>query len=199
MDLLKIKQELILASQRCYARGVQTGTGGNVSARVPGEDLMIVKPSGKSFGDCTVNDLLITDFDGKLVEGEGKPTREALLHGFIYKKMLTVSSVVHCHAPWSIGWSSTKKDLPLVTYHAILKIGYPIPTLDIKAGVVSPTDFYKVEEIFKKNPNLIGFLLVDHGIVAVGNNAINAEHNLELIEETAKIAYLKALAKKLLL
>lgn len=199
MEISKVKEEMILAAQRCYTRGVQTGSGGNISARVPGKDLMIVKPSGKSFMDCTVDNLVITDFDGNLVEGEGKPTREALLHGFIYKIMPSIASVVHCHAPWSIGWASTKKDLPLVTYHAILKIGNAIPTLNIDAPIVPVEDFGQVESLFIKDPSLSGFLLVDHGIVAVGSDPINAQHNVELIEETAQIAYLKSIASKLLL
>jgi len=196
MNLKQVKEDVILAAHRCYIRGVQTGSGGNLSARVPGKELMVVKPSGKSLIDCTIENLIITDFDGNLVEGEGKPTREALLHGFIYRIMPNINAVVHCHSPWAIGYASTKKDLPLVTHHAVLKIGKPIPTLDIDAAVVPIENFDQVEALFKENPELQGFLLVDHGIVSVGKSAVAAEHNLELIEETAQIAYLKAIASK---
>ena len=54
-----------------------------------------------------------------------------------------------------------------------------------------------MEEIYKEQPNLPGFLLVDHGIVAVGKDALTAEHNAELIEETAQVAILKAAVSKL--
>jgi len=73
-DLQLLKEQMVLASKRAYHRGIQTGSGGNISVRVPGKDLMIVKASGSSFEDSTVDGFLITDFDGNLVEGIGKPT-----------------------------------------------------------------------------------------------------------------------------
>lgn len=194
VDVKKIKDEMLLAAKRAYTRGIQTGNGGNFSARIPGKDLMLVKSSGGSFIDADHNSLLVTDFDGKLVEGEGKPTREALLHGFIYKIAPQVNGIMHCHSPWSIGWASTRKNLENVTHHLKLKFDCPIVTLDINAGVVPEEEFYKVEEIFKKYPKLPAFLLVDHGVVAVGKDIIDAEHNAELIEESAQVAFLKALA-----
>ena len=71
-ELRKVIEELVIASKRAYTRGIQTGSGGNVSARVPGKDLMVVKASGGSLGDCSLDSgFVITDFEGKLVEGEG--------------------------------------------------------------------------------------------------------------------------------
>lgn len=196
-DLTDVKQQLVLACKRAYRRGIQTGSGGNVSARVPGEALMLVKTSGSSFEDSTLDGFVITDFDGNKVAGEGTPTREALLHGLLYRIAPLVGAVVHVHAPYSIGWASTRKALPRVSWHAKLKLPTDIPTLDIPAAVVPPEAFSQVEALYKDVPNLPAFLLVDHGIVAVAADPINAEHTAELIEETAKIAFLEAIAKKL--
>ena len=60
-------------------------------------------------GDCSPEGFLITDFEGNLIEGTGKPTREALLHGYIYKLRPDIQAVVHVHSPYAIGWSSSKK------------------------------------------------------------------------------------------
>lgn len=84
-DLLKLREDLVLAAKRAYRRGIQTGSGGNVSARIPGENVMLVKASGSSFEDSTTDGFVVTDFDGNLIEGNGKPTREALLHGYLYR------------------------------------------------------------------------------------------------------------------
>ena len=116
-EVYEIAEKLVIASKRAYNRGIQTGSGGNVSARIPGRNMMLVKASGGSLGDCTPEGFLITDFDGNLIEGNGKPTREALLHGYIYKLRPDVNAVVHVHSPYAIGWSSTKKDLLFVTWH----------------------------------------------------------------------------------
>lgn len=196
-EVKKIAEELVVAAKRAYTRGIQTGSGGNVSARIPGKNLMIVKASGGSFADCTPEGFVITDFDGNLVEGTGKPTREALLHGLIYRICPDVNAVVHTHSPYSIAWASTEKPLPRTTWHAKLKICADIPTLNVPAAMVKPEYFSLVEEIYRETPDLPAFLLVDHGLVAVGKDAINAEHTSELIEETAQVAVLKAAVSKL--
>ena len=196
-DVKKIAEELVIACKRAYTRGIQTGSGGNVSARVPGKDLMIVKASGSSFIDSTPDGFVITDFDGNLVEGEGKPTREALLHGLLYRICPKVNAVVHTHSPYSIAWASTGKALRRTTWHAQLKMSADLPSLDVPAAMVKKEYFPMVEEIYRENPDLPGVLLVDHGLVAVGKDAINAEHTAELIEETAQVAILKVTVSKL--
>ena len=196
-DTMRMREELVAASKRAYHRGIQTGSGGNVSARIPGKDLMVVKASGSSFEDSTVDGFVVTDFDGTLVEGKGKPTREALLHGYLYRICPWMGAVVHVHSPYAIGWASTGKPLPRVTWHAKLKIPADIPTLDIPSPMVRPEDFPLVKAIYDAQPDLPAFLLVDHGVVAAAADAINAEHVAELIEETAQVAYLKAIAKRL--
>lgn len=192
-EVYEIAEKLVIASKRAYTRGIQTGSGGNVSARIPGTEQMLVKASGGSLGDCTPEGFLITDFDGNLIEGEGKPTREALLHGYIYKMRPDVNAVVHVHSPYAISWSSSKKDLPLVTWHSQLKNPCDFPTLDVHAAMVRPEDVPMVEAMFQKTPGLNAFLLADHGVVAMGKDPLAAEHTAELVEETAQVAILNKL------
>lgn len=196
-EVREIAEKLVIASKRAYNRGIQTGSGGNVSARIPGTETMLLKASGGSLGDCTVDGFLVTDFEGNLIQGEGKPTREALLHGLIYKYRPDVNAVVHVHSPYAIGWSSSKKDLPLVTWHSKLKNPAGYPTLDVHAAMVRPEDVPMVEEMFKNHPDLCAFLLADHGAVAMGKDALVAEHNAELVEETAQVAILNKIVEKL--
>lgn len=197
-DMIKlIGEELVIACKRAYKRGIQTGSGGNVSARIPGKDLMLVKESGSSLGDSTVEGFVITDFDGNMVQGTGKPTREAFLHGFLYKLCPNVNAIVHFHAPYAIGWASAGKDLPRVTWHSKLKIDSDIPVIDIPSAMVRMEDAHLIEEVIRKHPNLPGFILVDHGIVAMDKDPLNALHSAELIEETAQVAILKSLVNKL--
>ena len=92
--------------------------------------------------------------------------------------------------------SLSKKDLPLATYHAQMKFGVPIATLDIDAPAVPPEDMPRVVSLFEAHPTLPAFLLVGHGIVAVGKNVLEAEHVAELVEETAQIAWLQEVGKK---
>lgn len=196
-EVLEIAEKLVIASKRAYNRGIQTGSGGNVSARIPGTNTMLVKASGGSLGDCAPEGFLITDFDGNVIEGVGKPTREALLHGYIYKLRSDVNSVVHVHSPYAIGWSSSKKDLPLVTWHSKLKNPTDYPTLDVQAAMVRKEDMPIVEDMFKRMPDIHAFLLANHGVVAMGKDPLTAEHTAELVEETAQVAILNKIVEKL--
>ncbi len=190
-ELDKVKAHFAEAARRAYQRGIQTGNGGNISARVPGEPLMVVKPSGVSLIDCTPETMIITDFDGNVVEGNRKPTRESVLHGELYKNLPKVAGVVHTHSPWSIAWSFTGRDLPLLTLHTQLKLACPIPV----RFFASPKGVLKEEmpmvlDLFAAHPDLTAFIMAAHGIVAVGPNILEAEHTAELIEETSQVACL---------
>lgn len=188
-------ENLALAAQRAYSRGIQTGSGGNLSARV-GDNLMLVKSSGGSFADCDAsgNGFVLTDLDGVVQEGlPGKPTREVFLHGLMYKLRPDVNGIVHSHSPWAITWSFTKEELPMITQHLKLKFKSPIPVMDIDSPMVRPEDESALTGLFRKTPMLPAFILVGHGVVALGKDALEAEHNAELVEETAQIAVLHAL------
>ena len=80
-DILKAAADLVIACDRVYNRKLQTGSGGNVSARIPGTEWMLVKASGGSMGDCVVDvekgimkGFVVCDLDGKLIEGEDMPS-----------------------------------------------------------------------------------------------------------------------------
>ncbi|MDO4314171.1 MAG: class II aldolase/adducin family protein [Oscillospiraceae bacterium] len=203
-EILKTAEDLVIACDRVYNRKLQTGSGGNVSARIPGTEWMLVKASGGSMGDCVVDaekgiikGFVVCDFDGNLIEGEdlpkGKPTKEATLHGYIYKVQPSAGAVVHVHSPYAIAWSSTKKALPLVTWHSKLKFKAELPTLNVLAAMVREEDVPMVEAMFAAQPDLDAFLLADHGAVGIGKTAVAAEHVVELIEETAQVAILEKL------
>jgi L-ribulose-5-phosphate 4-epimerase len=160
-EIMETAVNLVKACERAYNRKIQTGSGGNVSARIPGADLMLVKASGGSLGDCeadpekrVIKGFVAADFDGNLVEEEGlpqgKPTKEAVLHGYIYKVCPAANAVVHVHSPYAIAWSSFKKDLPLVTWHSKLKFTRSLPTINVQAAMVQGSDLPLIEEIVSK-------------------------------------------------
>ena len=76
-EFLKAKDDFLAAASRTYESRIQTGTGGNLSVRIPGTDLMIVKPSGFSYGQCSEENITITDFQGNLQTHQGiHPSRQ---------------------------------------------------------------------------------------------------------------------------
>ena len=194
MSYEKIYQDMTLAAHRAYTRGVQTGSGGNMSVRIPERNAMVVKSSGGSFADCTADGKgwVAMDFDGVLLPGEsGKPTREWLLHGALLKALPSVGAIVHFHSPYAITWAKKHDTIPMTTWHSGLKFGCAIPVVDVPAAVVPADEIPKILRLFEENPALPGFVLRDHGLVAVGKTAVAAEHAAELMEETAQITVLE--------
>lgn len=195
----EIYRLLNIAAQRAYTRGIQTGSGGNISARDALDGHMIVKASGGSFADCTAegDGFVITDYAGNRVNADDpKPTREFLLHGMLYGLSDKINGVVHCHSPWSVAYAYENDVLPMTTHHVKLKLGHDIPVLDVDSAMLREAHIPLVQALFAKTPTLTAFILRGHGVVTIGKDVLEAEHNAELIEETAQIATLRALLAK---
>lgn len=190
-DIRALQEELLRIARMCYAGGLQTGNGGNLSARVPGKDWMVVKASRTSFSSCTVDDMVVADFAGNPVQGDKKPSRECLLHAALYQSMPEIGSVVHCHSPWATGWASTGQKLPQATYHSAIKLGEEVPVFDTGSYVVPQEYFGIILDKLKAIPDVRAFLLLGHGQVALGETPQKALYNAELVEETAHIAVIR--------
>lgn len=186
-DFIKIKNDYLLAAKRTFDSGIQTGTGGNLSARIKGQDLMLVKPSGNTYGSLNEENLIVVDFEGNLKEGLYKPTREAVLHGNLYKKYPWVGGIVHTHSPYSIMCSLAFDEIETVTMHTKLKLKVNIPIIDVTTMVVTEEEMEKIFIVLEGNADIHAFVLKGHGIVAMGETAVKAEQTAELIEETAQI------------
>lgn len=187
LDFIKVKNEYLTAAERTYVSGIQTGTGGNLSARLPESNRMLVKPSGFTYGSLSEENLIVVDFEGNLIEGNYKPTRESVLHGNIYKKYPSIGGIVHTHSPYSIMCSLSFDKIENITMHTKLKLKDSIPIVDVTTMVVTEDEMGKIYTVMDKNPEIKAIILEGHGIVAFGKDAIDAEQTAELIEETAKI------------
>jgi L-ribulose-5-phosphate 4-epimerase len=194
--LYELKEQLVRVARRCSQTGLQTGDGGNLSARIPGTMRMLIKASGSSFGDSTTSAFVICDFAGNPARGEENPSRECLLHGAIYNKLPDIQAIVHCHSGWATGWASTLTPLPFATYHSKIKLGGEIRVFDTGSYTVSQEHIMKILTLFDEYPDARAFLLKGHGQVALGTDINNALHNAELVEETARIAVIENLLKK---
>ena len=192
-DIQRIKRDMIATASRAYKIGLQTGNGGNLSGRLPGTEKIIIKGSGYSFGECDFDNFVMVDMSGDVIEGEGKPSRELLSHLTIYKMRPDVHGIFHSHAPWTIAYAEDDSEIPLITGHSRAKLG-PIPVIRIEEhGTEAVAE--KIEELLKGQPKLGAFVQARHGIFSLGKDIIRAEHNAELVEETAQVALLVSLRR----
>lgn len=188
-----ITEQMIRAASRAYQIGLQTGNGGNLSCRVPGSDTIIIKGSGLSFGECTQDNFVLVTIDGEVIGGAGKPSRELLTHLCIYRLRPDIHGIFHTHSPWSIACADDAHEIPLITGHAKAKLG-PVPV--IRSEDHATAGFAKaVEELLTAKPKLQAFVQSGHGIFGLGEDINQAEHNVELVEETSQIAFLIGLKK----
>lgn len=189
----RLKDELVKSARRAYEIGLQAGNGGNLSGRVADTDLIVIKTSGVSFGECTPENLVTVNFQGETVHGDGVPSRELFSHLAIYTARPEILGICHCHGPWSIACAEFYSQIRCISLHARSKIG-PIPVLKV-AGQGDLKVKKAVEALLAKHPGLKAFVQARHGIFAMADSVTRAEHHAELVEETAQIAWLVAMRK----
>jgi L-ribulose-5-phosphate 4-epimerase len=108
----KLRVEVCELHRELIRWGLVAWTAGNVSARVPGEDLLVIKPSGVSYDDLTPESMVVADFAGKLVDGHHSPSSDTEAHGYVYAHMPHVGGVVHTHSPYATAWAARGEPIP---------------------------------------------------------------------------------------
>ncbi len=89
-------------------------TAGNVSARVPGRDLMVIKPSGADYDTLTAEDMVVCDLYGNLVDGALAPSSDTAAHAYVYRHTPAVGGVVHTHSTYATAWAARGEPIPCV-------------------------------------------------------------------------------------
>ena len=189
----QIKKELLVCARRAYTIGLQTGNGGNLSARAAGTDKVVIKGSGHSFGECTLDNLVTVNLDGEMIDGPGKPSREIKTHLAIYRLRPDVNGIFHSHSPWAIAYAEDVVEIQPLALHAQSKLGV-IPVLKVD-GHADEVVEKAVETLIKAHADLKAFVQAKHGIFGLAPTITLAEHHAELVEETAQIGWLVELKK----
>jgi L-ribulose-5-phosphate 4-epimerase len=107
--------------------GLVVWTAGNVSARVPGADLMVIKPSGVSYDDLSADTMVVTDLYGNLVDGELAPSSDTAAHAYVYREMPEVGGVVHTHSTYATAWAARGEPIPCVLTMVADEFGGDVP------------------------------------------------------------------------
>ncbi len=184
----KLVTEMEKAAEKFYRLRYQMSNGGNLSVRVPGKDWMIVKGTDVAFDEVTAETLVVADFDGNVIEGKIRPSKETLLHGALYRVIPEAGAVMHCHSPYATAWAARHDNLEFSTHHSKLKLKGVVPVFDTHSYAVPKEYFPEIVKLFSDHPGANAFLLRGHGQVTIGKDMREAAYLAELIEETAQIA-----------
>ena len=107
--------------------GLVVWTAGNVSGRVPGADLMVIKPSGVSYDELTPDNMIVCDLDGEVVEGGFSPSSDTAAAAYVYRHMPEVGGVVHTHSTYACAWAARGEPIPCVLTMMADEFGGEIP------------------------------------------------------------------------
>jgi L-ribulose-5-phosphate 4-epimerase len=168
--------------------GLVAWTSGNVSARVPGTDLIVIKPSGVAYADLTAGSMVLCDLSGTRVSGELSPSSDTASHAYIYRHMPEVGGVVHTHSRYATAWAARGEPIPCVITAMADEFGGEIPIgpfapiggEEIGRAVVATLSGHRSPAV----------LLRSHGVFTVGATAGDAVKAAVMCEDAACTVHL---------
>ncbi len=193
-----LKKQVLAANLLLPQYDLVTFTWGNVSGIDRELGLVVIKPSGVSYDGMTVEDLVVVDLDGAVVEGKWRPSSDTATHVELYKAFPALGGVVHTHSSYATAWAQAGRDIPCYgTTHADYFYG-DIPCLrcltkeEIDDAYERNTGLLIVSEFARlgKDPAAVpGCLCKNHGPFTWGKDPMQAVHNAVVLEECAKMAF----------
>jgi L-ribulose-5-phosphate 4-epimerase len=162
-------------------------TAGNVSARVPGHDLLVIKPSGVSYDDLTPDNMVVCDLHGRVVEGEHSPSSDTEAQAYVYRELPAVGGVVHTHSTYATAWAARGEPVPCVLTMCADEFGGDIPVGpfaiigddSIGRGIVETLRGSRSSAVLMRN----------HGVFAIGPTARAAVKAAVMCEDVARTVH----------
>jgi L-fuculose-phosphate aldolase len=179
-----IKAEVLWVAQQSLRTNLVHGTAGNFSGRLP-DGNVVLTPSSLDYEKMTVDDLVVTDLDGNVVEGTRHPTTEKALHLACLKAYDDIHAVIHCHAKYCTMFAITGQPIPCVIEEVDAFVGGDIPVANYEfTGSQELAD-----EASKWVADRAAVLMANHGLLTVGKSPKDALKIANLVEITAEIVW----------
>lgn len=162
-------------------------TSGNISARDPESGLVVIKPSGIQFCDLTLENMVVVNLDGEIVEGDYKASSDTASHCYIYRHMPDVNGIVHTHSRYATAFATLGREIPCVTTAMGDEFGGSIPCGDF--ALIGGEEIGQVVVETLKNSRSPSCLLQSHGVFATGENPEKAVKAAIMTEDNAAIVW----------
>jgi L-ribulose-5-phosphate 4-epimerase len=184
--LEQLKEELYRLHLELPQNELVKWTGGNVSARDPETELVVIKPSGVRYETLRPEDHVVVNLGGEVVEGKFKPSSDTASHLYIYRHRKDVNGVVHTHSPYATAFAAVGKPIPCCLTAIADEFGGPIPCADFALIGSEAIGEQVVEHIGSSK----AVLLKQHGVFTIGETATAAVKAAVMVEDVAKAVWL---------
>ena len=197
MKLQALREDVFEANRELVRKGLVVFTFGNASGFDRASGQVVIKPSGVPYDSMTPADLVVTDLEGKIVEGSLRPSSDLPTHLALYQAFDGVNGVVHTHSRYATAWAQAGVAIPcLGTTHADYIRG-PIPvTPNMEAGEIQERYEWNTGQVIIRrfqgmDPlSTPAVLVAGHAPFCWGTSASDAAHTAAIVEEIAHMAYL---------
>jgi L-ribulose-5-phosphate 4-epimerase len=162
-------------------------TAGNVSARVPDRDLMVIKPSGVSYDDLTPGNMVVCDLHGRVVDGEHAPSSDTEAQAYVYRQLSRVGGVVHTHSTYATAWAARGEPVPCVLTMAADEFGGEIPVGPF--AVIGDDSIGRGIVETLRDSRSPAVLMQNHGVFTIGPTAKAAVKAAVMCEDVARTVH----------
>ena len=183
-----LRQEVCALHEQLTRYQLVVWTAGNVSAWVPGRDLLVIKPSGVSYDELTPENMVVCDLDGLVVEGEHAPSSDTEAQAYVYREMPQVGGVVHTHSTYATAWAARGEAVPCVLTMGADEFGGEIPVGPF--AIIGDDSIGRgiVETLRESRSPAV--LMRNHGVFTIGPTAKAAVKAAVMCEDVARTVHI---------
>ncbi|HEY4054292.1 MAG TPA: L-ribulose-5-phosphate 4-epimerase AraD [Terriglobales bacterium] len=194
-----LREEVLEANLELVRRGLVLYTFGNASGISRDEGLVVIKPSGVPYEKMKPEHLVVTDLQGKVVEGNLRPSSDLPTHVALYKAFSHIGGVVHTHSEYATAWAQARREIPCFGtthadyFHGAVPVTEPMAAEEIEGEYELNTGAAIVRAFRGKDSRALpGVLVANHGPFVWGPDATTAAHNAAVLESLARMALFTA-------
>lgn len=185
---IETKQHLLQVTKQAYADKMFAATSGNLSIYDRENGHMYITPSSYPYDIMTVEDVMVIDMDGNILDGPHKPSSEWRMHAAVYRADERVNAIVHTHSPYATSFAINQMRIPTILYEMIYFLGGDVPVAE---GAIPGTPAVG-DNCAKALKDRYSCLMANHGVLAIGDTLTRAYTRAVYVEDAAK-AYSLAL------
>ncbi|CCE74794.1 L-ribulose-5-phosphate 4-epimerase [Clavibacter nebraskensis] len=188
----RVRSEVSRLHGELVRYGLVVWTGGNVSGRVPGAELFVIKPSGVAYDDLSPENMILCDLDGNVIPdtpgSRNAPSSDTAAHAYVYRNMPEVGGVVHTHSTYAVAWAARREPIPCVITAMADEFGGEIPVGpfaiigddSIGRGIVETLTGHRSRAV----------LMAGHGPFTIGKDAKDAVKAAVMVEDVARTVHI---------